>query len=35
MPLIGTPHEIDFTGICHSPFLEDIEEAPYRIDRNC
>ncbi len=29
--LIGTPHEIDFTGkiIC----IEDIEEAPYRIDR--
>ncbi|MRI00677.1 LD-carboxypeptidase [Kriegella sp. EG-1] len=29
--LIGTPHEIDFTNaiVC----IEDIEEAPYRIDR--
>lgn len=29
--LIGTPHEIDFTDalVC----LEDVEEAPYRIDR--
>ncbi len=29
--LIGTPHEIDFTGklVC----IEDIDEAPYRIDR--
>jgi muramoyltetrapeptide carboxypeptidase len=29
--LIGTPHEIDFTGkiVC----IEDVEEAPYRIDR--
>lgn len=29
--LIGTPHEIDFTGtlIC----IEEVEEAPYRIDR--
>jgi len=29
--LIGTPHEIDFTDAI--VFLEDIEEAPYRIDR--
>lgn len=29
--LIGTPHEIDFTDAV--VFLEDIEEAPYRIDR--
>lgn len=29
--LIGTPHEIDFTG--KLVFLEDVEEAPYRIDR--
>lgn len=29
--LIGTPHEIDFTGAI--VFIEDIEEAPYRIDR--
>ena len=29
--LIGTPHEIDFTDTI--VFLEDIEEAPYRIDR--
>ena len=29
--LIGTPYEIDFTGriVC----LEDVEEAPYRMDR--
>lgn len=29
--LIGTPHEVDFTNalVC----LEDVEEAPYRIDR--
>ncbi len=29
--LTGTPHEIDFTGklVC----IEDVEEAPYRIDR--
>jgi len=29
--LVGTPHEIDFTDSI--VFLEDIEEAPYRIDR--
>ncbi len=29
--LIGTPHEIDFTDAI--VFLEDVEEAPYRIDR--
>ncbi|RIV72341.1 S66 peptidase family protein [Flagellimonas aequoris] len=29
--LIGTPHEIDFTD--KLVFLEDVEEAPYRIDR--
>jgi len=29
--LIGTPHEIDFTN--KLVFLEDVEEAPYRIDR--
>tara|TARA_R110002050_G_scaffold69507_12_gene150479 strand:- start:12987 stop:14045 length:1059 start_codon:yes stop_codon:yes gene_type:complete len=29
--LIGTPHEIDFTDAI--VFLEDIEEAPYRVDR--
>ncbi|MCM4165251.1 MULTISPECIES: LD-carboxypeptidase [unclassified Arenibacter] len=29
--LIGTPHEIDFTDAL--VFLEDVEEAPYRIDR--
>jgi muramoyltetrapeptide carboxypeptidase len=29
--LIGTPHEIDFTDAI--VFLEEIEEAPYRIDR--
>ncbi|WP_047419738.1 LD-carboxypeptidase [Cellulophaga sp. Hel_I_12] len=29
--MIGTPHEIDFTGtiVC----IEDVEEAPYRMDR--
>jgi muramoyltetrapeptide carboxypeptidase len=29
--MIGTPHEIDFTGTI--VFFEDVEEAPYRIDR--
>ena len=29
--LIGTPHEIDFTGTI--VFIEDVEESPYRIDR--
>ncbi|WP_127020017.1 S66 peptidase family protein [Flagellimonas beolgyonensis] len=29
--LVGTPHEIDFTD--KLVFLEDVEEAPYRIDR--
>src|SRR5690606_32165845 len=29
--LIGTPHEIDFTD--KLVFLEDVEEAPYRVDR--
>lgn len=29
--LIGTPHEIDFSGAL--VFMEDVEEAPYRIDR--
>ncbi|MEX0314973.1 MAG: LD-carboxypeptidase [Allomuricauda sp.] len=29
--LIGTPHEIDFTN--KIAFIEDVEEAPYRIDR--
>ncbi|WP_165750454.1 LD-carboxypeptidase [Cellulophaga sp. Z1A5H] len=29
--LIGTPHEIDFTDAI--VFIEDVEEAPYRIDR--
>ncbi len=29
--LIGTPHEIDFTN--KIVFLEDVEEAPYRMDR--
>lgn len=29
--LIGTPHEIDFTN--KLVFIEDIDEAPYRIDR--
>lgn len=29
--LVGTPHEIDFTD--KLVFLEDVEEAPYRMDR--